>query len=78
MSSHSPSVAQGPEGAIVKFAVHEQRDLDLPGQRFRTNFIQQQPTGVLPVRPLRAGLRQCLQVGADVTNGAEHATVFGW
>jgi hypothetical protein len=78
MSSHSPSVAQGPEGAIVKFAVHEQRDLDLPGQRFRTNFIQQQPTGVLPVGPLRAGLRQCLQVGADVTNGAEHATVFGW
>jgi hypothetical protein len=57
MSSHSPSVAQWPEGAIVKLAVHEQRDLDLPGQRFRTNFIQQQPTGVLPVGPLRAGAR---------------------
>jgi hypothetical protein len=78
MSSHSPSVAQWPEGAIVKLAVHEQRDLDLPGQRFRTNFFQQEPTSVLPVGPLRAGLRRCLHVGADVTNGAEHATVFGW
>jgi hypothetical protein len=48
MSSHSPRFAQGPEGAIVKLAVHEQRDLDLLGQSFRTNFFQQQPTGVLP------------------------------
>jgi hypothetical protein len=39
MSSPAPSAAQVPEGAIVELTVHEQRDLDLPGQCYRTNFF---------------------------------------
>jgi hypothetical protein len=31
MSSPPPGAAQMPERAIVELAVHEQRDLDLPG-----------------------------------------------
>jgi hypothetical protein len=30
-----------PERAIVELAVHEQRDLDLPGQYCRPNFFQE-------------------------------------
>lgn len=67
-----------PEGGIVELPVHEQRDLDLGGQHCRTNFFQEYPTGVLPVGAQPAGLGQCLHVGASVTNGAEHARVFGW
>jgi hypothetical protein len=39
MPSPASSIAQEPERAIVELAVHEQRDLDLPGQCYRTNFF---------------------------------------
>lgn len=32
--------AQVPEGPIIELAVHEERDLDLPGQR-GTDFVQE-------------------------------------
>jgi hypothetical protein len=41
MSSPSPSAAHVFECASVKLAVHEQRDLNLSGQRRRTGFLQE-------------------------------------
>jgi hypothetical protein len=41
VSSPPPSAAQVPERVIVELAVHEQRDLDLIGQRCRTDFVQE-------------------------------------
>ena len=41
MSSPSPSAAHVLECASIQLAVHEQRDLNLPGQRRRTGLLQQ-------------------------------------
>jgi hypothetical protein len=49
MSSPPPSAAHVLECTSVKFSVHEQRDVKLPGQRRRTGSLQHKPTSVLPV-----------------------------
>jgi hypothetical protein len=41
MSSPSPSTAHVLERTSVKLAVHEERDLNLPGQRCRTGLLQE-------------------------------------
>jgi hypothetical protein len=41
MSAPPSSAAQVPQRAIIELAVHEQRDLDLTGQRCRTGFVQE-------------------------------------
>jgi hypothetical protein len=41
MSSPPPSAAQVLERAIVELSVHEQRDLNLRGQHYRTNSFQE-------------------------------------
>jgi hypothetical protein len=50
--------------------------VNLPGQRRRTGFLQEQPTGALPMDAQLAGLRQRQQVGASIADRAEQATVF--
>jgi hypothetical protein len=49
MSSPAPSAADVFECTSVKFAVHKQRKMNLPGERCGTGLLQEQPTGVLPV-----------------------------
>ena len=51
MSSPSPSTAHVLERTSVKFAVHEEREVNLTGQRCRAGLLQEQPTGVLPMSP---------------------------
>ena len=41
MASPSPSAAHVLERTSVKLAVHEQREMDLTGQRCRTGLLQQ-------------------------------------
>jgi hypothetical protein len=41
MSSPPPSATHVLERTSVKFAVHEERDLNLPGQRCGTGLLQE-------------------------------------
>jgi hypothetical protein len=73
MSSPSPSTAHVLECTSVQLAIHEQREVNLPGQRRRTGLSQEQPPCMLPVGASFARLRQRQDVGVSVANGAEHA-----
>jgi hypothetical protein len=66
-----------PELTIGQLTVQEQRDLNALSQRCHMMRIspQKEPLRVLPMDVDLSGVRQRLQVGVNVPNGAEHAAV---
>src|SRR5262245_41367176 len=67
-----------PELTIGQLTVQEQRDPNALGQRCHMMRIspQKEPLRVLPMDVDLSGVRQRLQVGVNVPNGAEHAAVI--